>query len=310
MQQYMATIAGGRSSITNLPGKKKRKINWLSLIWITPAVILLLIFFIYPLINTIQLSFENADSTSFVGLKNYQTIFTNAGLLEVLRNNLLWLVVATTLTVGLGLIIAVLVDRVKIESIIKSALFVPMAISFVCAGVIWRLVYLYNPPGQPQGGLFNAILALFNVPAQVWLVNPAFNNFALILVYVWMWTGFCMVILSAGLKSIPDEIIEAARIDGASRFTLFRHITIPMVRPTIAVVAVTMIINILKIFDVIYVMTGGNYHTSVVAMEFYSQLFSFNNYGLASALAVILFLTITPVMYINIRRMRAEEAAR
>ena len=306
----MATIVEERASINPLPGNKKREINWGSLIWIAPAVILLLIFFIYPLIITIEYSFENSDSTIFVGLKNYQTIFTNANMLEVLRNNVLWLVVATALTVGLGLVIAVLVDRVKIESIIKSALFVPMAISFVCAGVIWRLVYLYNPPGQPQGGLFNALLALVHIPAQVWLINAAFNNFALILVYVWMWTGFCVVIISAGLKNIPDEIIEAAKMDGASRFTLFWRVTVPMVRPTIAVVAVTMVINILKIFDVIYVMTGGDYHTNVIAMEFYNQLFSFQNYGLGSALAVVLFLAITPIMYVNIRRIRAEEAAR
>jgi alpha-glucoside transport system permease protein len=296
--------------MVNLLKRRKRDIIWWSLLWIAPAVILLLIFFIYPLVMTIEFSFQNGDATRFVGLKNYQLIFTNPGMIEVLKNNLLWLVLGTVLTVGFGLVIAVLIDRVKIESIIKSALFVPMAISFVSAGVIWRLVYLYNPPDQPQGGLFNAILALFKIPAQVWLINPAFNNFALILVYTWMWTGFCMVIISAALKSIPDEIVEAAKIEGASRFTMFWYITIPMVRPTIAVVATTMIINILKIFDVVYVMTGGNYHTNVVGMEFYNQLFNFQNYGLASALAVLLFLVITPIMYINIRRMQAEEATR
>lgn len=305
----MATISEERTSMTNLPGSRKRNIGW-SLLWIAPAVILLLIFFIYPLLVTIEFSFQNADSTRFVGLRNYQIIFTNPGLIEVLRNNLLWLVLATVLTVGLGLVIAVLVDRVKIESIIKSAVFVPMAISFVSAGVIWRLIYLYNPPNQPQTGLFNAILSLFKVPPQFWLINPAINNFALILIYVWIWTGFCMVIISAGLKNVPDDIIEAAKIDGASRFTMFWYIIIPMVRPTIAVVATTMIINILKIFDVVYVTTGGNYHTNVVVMEFYNQLFGFQNYGLASALALLLFLVITPIMYVNIRRMRAEEAAR
>ena len=306
----MATIAEERVSKTNLLKKGKRDSIWWSLLWIAPAVILLLFFFIYPFIMTIVFSFQNADSTQFVGLKNYQTIFTDPGMIEVLRNNLLWLVLGTLLTVGLGLVIAALVNRVKIESIIKSALFVPMAISFVCAGVIWRLVYLYNPPDQSQGGLLNAILSLFKIPAQVWLINPALNNFALILVYAWMWTGFCMVIISAALKNIPDEIVEAAKIDGASRFSLFWYITIPMVWPTVAVVATTMIINILKIFDVVYVMTGGNYHTNVVGMEFYNQLFNIQNYGLASALAILLFLVITPVMYINIRRMRAERAAR
>ena len=306
----MATISEERASMTNLPRSRKRNTIWWSLLWIAPAVLLLLLFFIYPLVMTIEFSFQNADSTRFVGLKNYQFIFTNAAMIEVLRNNLLWLVLGTVLTVGLGLVIAVLIDRVKIESIIKSALFVPMAISFVCASVIWRLVYLYNPPDQPQGGLCNAILALFKLPPQVWLVNPAFNNFALILVYVWMWTGFCVVIISAALKNIPDEIVEAAKIDGANRFTMFWRVTIPLVRPTVAVVATTMVINILKIFDVVYVMTGGSYHTNVVGMEFYNQLFNFQNAGLASALAILLFLTITPIMYVNIRRMRAEETTR
>jgi alpha-glucoside transport system permease protein len=306
----MATISEEHASMTNLPRSRKRDTNWWFLLWIAPAGLLLLLFFIYPLIVTIVSSFQNADSARFVGLRNYQFIFTNASMIEVLRNNLLWLVLATVLAVGLGLVIAVLVDRVKIESIIKSALFVPMAVSFVCAGVIWRLVYLYNPPDQPQGGLLNAILAFFKLPPQVWLVNPALNNFALILVYVWMWTGFCVVIISAALKNIPDDIIEAAKIDGASRFTMFWRVTIPLVWPTVAVVATTMIINILKIFDIVYVMTGGSYHTNVIGMEFYNQLSTFQNEGLASALALILLLTVTPVMYFNIRRMRAEEAAR
>lgn len=306
----MTTLAEERVSMRNSLKRRKRDIIWRSLLWIAPAVILLLLFFIYPLIMTIAFSFQNADSSRFVGLKNYQVIFTNPGMVEVLRNNLLWLVLGTVLTVGLGLVVAALVDRVKIESIIKSALFVPMAISFVSAGVIWRLVYLYNTPDQPQSGLFNAILSLFKIPAQVWLINPAFNNFALILVYVWMWTGFCMVIISAALKNIPDDIIDAAKIDGASRFTMFRYITIPMVRPTVAVVAITMIINILKIFDIVYVMTNGNYHTDVIGTEFYNQLFNFQNYGLASALAILLFLAIMPVMYGNIRRILTEGRAK
>jgi alpha-glucoside transport system permease protein len=229
-------------------------------------------------------------------------------MLEVLRNNLLWLLLATLLTVGLGLIMAVLVDRVKIEGVIKSALFVPMAISFVSAGVIWRFVFIYEPANQTQIGLLNAILAFFKLPPQAWLINTSINNFALIGVYGWMWTGFCTVILSASLKGIPDEIVEAAKIDGAGRLTMFWCIMVPMIRPTLAVVATTMIINVLKIFDIVYVMTGGNYNTDVVGMEFYNQLFSIGNYGLASALAVLLLLTIIPVMYINIRRLRAEEA--
>lgn len=290
--------------------RRRRAAIWSSWIWIGPAVALVLLFFIYPLIQTVIYSFQNADSTKYVGFKNYARIFSDSNMLDVLKNNLIWLVVATLLTVGLGLIVAVLVDRVKIESIIKSALFIPMAISFVGAGIIWRFVYIFEPANQTQIGLLNAILAIFRIPPQAWLINQGVNNIALIAVYTWMWTGFCMVIISASLKGIPDEIIEAAKIDGAGRLTLFWRIMVPMIGPTLAVVATTMVINILKIFDVVYVMTGGNYKTDVVALEFYNQLFTFLNNGMASALAVLLLLTVIPIMYINIRRMRAEEAMR
>ncbi len=307
----MATMATQQHTAMTVPPRQRRRIfNWTALIWIAPAVILLIAFFVYPLISTIQLSFLDATSTTYVGLKNYQQVFTDPNLLNVLKNNLLWLVVATILTVGLGLVVAVLIDRVRIESIIKSALFIPMAISFVSAGVIWRFMYIYEPANQTQIGLLNAILAIFHIPPQAWTINESFNNFALIAVYVWMWTGFSMVIISAALKGIPDDVIEAAKIDGASRLTMFWRVTVPMIAPTLGVVTITMIINVLKIFDVVYVMTGGNYNTSVVAMEFYNELFNFGNYGLASALAVLLTIAILPVMYINIRRIRAEERTR
>lgn len=308
----MATVARERV-VANAPLRKhkgREGISWMALIWIAPAVILLLVFFIYPMINTVQWSFQNADSTEFVGLRNYQRIFTDQNMLEIIKNNLLWLVLATVLTVGLGLVVAVLVDRVKIESIIKSALFVPMAISFVGASIIWRFVYAYAPGDQSQIGLLNAVLGAFNIPPQAWLQNEAINNLALIVIYTWMWTGFSMVIISAALKGIPDDVIEAAKMDGAGRITMFWRITIPMIAPTLGVVTTTMIINILKIFDVVYVETGGNYHTNVVAMEFYNQLFNFGNYGLASALAILLTLCVIPVMVINIRRMRREERGR
>jgi len=279
------------------------RVAWL---WVGPAVVFVAVFLIYPVFNTIWLSFLDPTSTSFVGLKNYQTIFTNPNLLEVLRNNLIWLVLGTFLTVFLGLVIAVLVDRVRIESVAKAAIFIPMAISFVGAGVIWNLVYQYAPTGQPQIGLLDALLTRFGATPQAWLVNSPIDTFALILVYVWIWTGFCMVIISAALKSIPTEIVEAARMDGASEISIFFRITIPMISSTLTVVATTMVINLLKIFDIIYVMTGGNFHTNVIALAYYQELFSFNDFGVASALAVILLIVIIPIMYINIRRFRME----
>jgi len=285
-------------------------ISWSAWIWVGPALLLIGLFFIYPMIGTIVTSLESTDTlgnvTGFVGLKWYGKIFSDPSNLIVLRNNLLWLVVGTILTVGLGLIVAVLVDRVKIERVIKSALFVPMALSFVAAGVIWRFVYIYKPAGENQIGLLNAFLGLLHIPPQAWFVNEAINNFALIAIYVWMWTGFSMVILSAALKGIPDEIIEAAKMDGANRFTMFWRVMIPMIAPTITVVTITMVINILKIFDVVYVNTGGNYGTSVIAQEFYTQLFTNQNPGYGSAWAVVLTVLILPVLIINVRRIRAE----
>jgi len=310
----MATMAKERAAVTAPPRRSLEGISWSAWIWIAPALLLIGVFFIWPLIGTIVTSFESTDTlgnvTGFVGLKWYKDIFTDSSNLIVLRNNLLWLVLGTVLTVGLGLIIAVLVDRVKIERVIKSTLFIPMALSFVAAGVIWRFVYAYAPAGDTQYGLLNAFLGLFHIPPQAWFVNEAVNNFALIVIYVWMQTGFSMVILSAALKGIPDEIIEAAKIDGASRFALFWRVMIPMIAPTLTVVTITMVINILKIFDVVYVNTGGLYQTSVIAQEFYTQLLTNQNPSYGSAWAVVLTLLILPVMYINIRRIRAEEALR
>lgn len=286
---------------------RDRLIAWL---WVGPAIIFVGVFLVYPVLYTIWLSLQNSDSSRFVGLQNYAKIFSDSAMLEVLRNNILWIVLGTVFTVALGLIIAEIVDRVKIEVIAKSAIFIPMAISFVGAGVIWLFVYQYAPTGQTQVGLLNAILTRFGLPPQAWLINPAINNFALIAVYIWMWTGFCMVLLSAALKGVPADILEAARVDGANEFSIFLRIIVPMITPTIVVVATTMVINLLKIFDIVYVMTGGNFGTNVIGMAYYQQAFSFNNYGIAAGLAVVLLIAIIPIMLYNIRQFRAQEARR
>jgi alpha-glucoside transport system permease protein len=279
-------------------------------IWIGPALVLVLVFLVYPVFNTLYLSFFSADSSTFVGLKNYGLIFTNPNSLEALKNNLLWLVLGTVVTVALGLLIAVLVDRVRIESFAKATIFVPMALSFVAAGVIWKFVYQYAPQGQPQIGLYNAIITTFGGQPQALLINQPVNNLAMIVVYVWMWTGFCMVILSAALKGVPIEIMEAARMDGASEIAIFFRIIVPLISPTIAVVATTMVINLLKIFDIIYVMTGGFFGTNVVGVLYYQEIFNFNNFGVGSALAVLLLIVVIPIMIINLRRFRIQEAQR
>jgi alpha-glucoside transport system permease protein len=305
----MATMLAQETS-SSPPVRRRRTNSWSVWYWVAPALILELIFFVWPVINTIWLSFMNASSVSYVGLRNYARVFTDPALLEVLRNNLIWLVLGTALTVGLGLLIAVLIDRVKVEQAVKSALFLPMAISFVGAGVIWRLVFIYQPANQPQTGLLNAIVTFFGGQPQIWLQDPRFNTFAMIAIYTWMMTGFCLVIISAALKGIPDEILEAAKMDGAGRFTIFWRIMIPMISSTLTVVTITMIINLLKIFDVVYISGGQDYHASVVAVEFYEQLFINNNYGQGGALAVLLMIVIIPVMYFNIRQIRRQEQIR
>lgn len=288
---------------------RTRKITpWL---YITPAVFLLTFFLIYPSIYTTYISLFNYNSEKFVGIKNYLYCFTNEIMLTSFRNNALWVIVFVPLTVFLGLIIAVLVDRVKYEPIVKSLIFMPMAISFVGAGVIWKFVYDYRPASAAQTGILNAILAALNLEPLPWLIQkPWLNNLCLIIVGVWIWTGFCMVILSASYKSIPRELLEAARVDGANEFKIFWKIILPLMKPTLAVVATTMIINVLKVFDIVYVMTNGNFNTEVIANRMYKEMFIFRNYGRASAIAVILLVLIIPMIIINIQRFREQEAIR
>jgi len=286
----------------------KKITPWL---YISPAAFLLFFFLVYPSVNTVYISFLNYNSEIFMGIKNYLYCFTNEIMLNSFRNNALWVILFVPLTVSLGLIIAVLADRVKYESIVKSLIFMPMAISFVGAGVIWKFVYAYRPASAAQTGILNAIRSFFQLEPLPWLIiRPWLNNFCLIMVGVWIWTGFCMVILSASYKGIPRELLEAARVDGATEFKIFWKIILPLMKPTLAVVATTMTINVLKVFDIVYVMTNGNFNTEVVANRMYKEMFIFRNYGRASAIAVILLMLIIPMIIINIQRFREQEAIR
>jgi len=286
----------------------KKITPWL---YIAPAAFLLFFFLVYPSVNTVYISLFNYNSEIFMGIKNYFYCFTNEIMLDSFRNNALWVILFVPLTVSLGLVIAVLADRVKYESIVKSIIFMPMAISFVGAGVIWKFVYAYRPASAAQTGILNAIRSFFNLDPLPWLIiRPWLNNFCLIMVGVWIWTGFCMVILSASYKGIPRELLEAARVDGATEFKIFWKIILPLMQPTLAVVATTMTINVLKVFDIVYVMTNGNFNTEVVANRMYKEMFIFRNYGRASAIAVILLVLIIPMIMINIKRFREQEAIR
>jgi len=286
----------------------KKYTPWL---YILPAIFLLFFFLVYPSINTIYISFFNYNSEIWVGIKNYIYCFTNEIMLNSFKNNALWVILFVPLTVFLGLIIAILVDRVRYEALVKSIIFMPMAISFVGAGVIWKFVYAYRPASSAQTGLLNALRAALQLEPLPWLIiRPWLNNFCLIVVGVWIWTGFCMVILSASYKGIPRELLEAARVDGASEFKVFWRIILPLMEPTLAVVATTMTINVLKVFDIVYVMTNGNYNTEVIANRMYKEMFIFRNYGRASAIAVILLVLIIPMIVINIQRFREQEGMR
>jgi alpha-glucoside transport system permease protein len=292
------------------PDRRRGAIRpWL---WLLPALLFLFAFLIFPTILTILRSFQGAVAGAWVGLENYAWFFGSPDALIALRNSLLWVVFLTLFTVGLGLLIAVLVDRVRYESVAKSVIFVPLAISMTAAGVIWRFMFDYQSAGSAQTGTLNGILSAFHLGPISWLQVETFglNNIFLIIVMAWMWTGFAMVILSAALKGISAELLEAARVDGATEWKVFRYIVFPLLLPTIAVVSTTIVITALKAFDIVYVMTNGNFGTQVIASQMIKESFTFGNFGHGSALAVILLLAIIPIMGLNISRFRAQEALR
>jgi alpha-glucoside transport system permease protein len=294
--------------VTRLPFVWQPKVRpWL---WLLPALVILGFFLLYPAVDTFYLSLFDTTGKQYVGLQNYTYFFTTQGTLIALRNTAYWLIFLSIFTVALGLIFAVLFDRVKYEAAAKGILFLPMAISFTAASIIWKLQYDYQPPGAAQTGTLNQIITLLGGQPVAWMVDPRVNNLALNWVGIWMWTGFALVILSAGLKSIPGDIIEAARVDGANEWQILRSIMIPMMSTTIIVVGTTMVINALKIFDIIYVMTGGFYNTDVLAVHMYIEMFDNLQFGRASAVATLLLITIIPFMLINIRRFREQEAMR
>jgi len=224
-------------------------------------------------------------------------------------NNLKWIILMVTGTVSLGLLIALLADRVKYEALAKSLIFMPMAISFVGAGVIWKFVYDYGTE-QVQTGLLNAIITGFGGKPVAWMSTPNVNTIALIVVGIWIWTGFCMTILSAALKAVPSEIVEAARVDGAGEWLIFWRILVPIIWPTVIVVVTTMVINVLKVFDIVYVMTGGNFGSEVIANRMYTEMYKNFNSGRGTAVAVVLIFAIVPFMFANIKSFREQEARR
>ena len=288
--------------------------------YLLPALILMSVFIVYPTIGTIRLSLLDATSANSAAtsctagqpcwgiFENYRYALTNPDMLIALRNNALWLLLMVPGTIAGGLFFAILADRVRYESIAKAIVFMPTVISFIGAGIIWNFVYAYGTGGGPQVGLLNAIIVGLGGKPVTWLSDPVINNFSLMLVGVWLWAGFCMTILSAAIKGVSIEMLEAARVDGANEWQVFGQIMFPTIFPTIVVVTTTMAIIVLKIFDVVFVMTDGNFGTEVIANRMFSLIVT--NAGQSTAIAVILIILTIPIMIFNIQRFRKEEGAR
>lgn len=271
-------------------------------VFVLPAVALLGVYLVFPVVQTIRLSITE-DGGFF---DNYAYVFTDRNMRIALRNNLLWLAIGTSGSVVIGLLFAVLVDRVKREAFAKAFVFLPLAISAVGASVIWRFVYAWRPPGRDQIGMLNALWTSWgNDPVPFLQVMP-WNNLFLIVIMIWLQTGFAMVILSAALKAVPSELIEAGRIDGAGERQLFFRVVLPTIRGAVITVTTTIFIAILKVFDIVFVMTGGRFETEVIANRMFAEMFRFRNFGKASALAVILLVVVIPIMVVNIRNLRRQ----
>jgi alpha-glucoside transport system permease protein len=296
------------AGVRRLPHRVQPAVRpWL---WVGPALALVTVFLVYPSIVTFWISLLTPDGKRFVGLSNYAHVLTDSSVLIAIRNNIYWIVFYTLGVLIFGLILAVLADRVPYESPIKS-LFMPMAISFVAAGVIWKFMYAYQAPVLPQWGTLNAIwVSITRQDPIPWLISMNVNNFALIFVAVWIWTGFAMVITSAALKGIPMELLEASRVDGANELQVFGRIIVPLLMPTLTVIGTTLVIFALKAFDIVYVMTNGLYNTDVMARRMYGEMFTNQNFGRSGAIAVILLLAVVPVLVFNLRRFRFQEAIR
>jgi alpha-glucoside transport system permease protein len=281
-----------------------------------PALFLVTLGLIIPAITTINNSLTNQQflgqlNTKYIGLKNYTYAFTDPYTQQTILRTVLWLLIVPAVAVFVGLLVSLLIDRMRFSAVPKTMIFLPTAISFVGASVIWKYVYSYVTPSQPQTGLLSAVvMALGWKNPPNWLITAPLNTFLLMVIMIWIQAGFAMVVLGAALKSIPDEVIESARMDGASGVKLFRTIQVPMIRNTLVVVLTTVMITTLKVFDIVFTINNGNFNTDVLARQMYSDMFVTSQVGRGSALAVILFLAVLPLVFYNIRQLRREREIR
>jgi alpha-glucoside transport system permease protein len=293
-------------------GRGRAKERWQIFLFLFPALLLLLMGLIIPAIRTFVLSFYGPTGTEFVGLVNYEWLFTERNALIALRNTALWVLLAPIFSTAIGLIYAVLVDKTRGEAVAKTFIFLPMAISFVGASIIWSYVYAFRPTAADQTGLLNGIIVALGGESVQFLneSSGALNTFLLIIILIWIQAGFAMVILSAAIKGIPDDIVEAAKIDGTNAFQRFFFITLPSIRPALIVVLATITITTLKVFDIVRTVTGGNFDTSVIANEFYTQAFQQAQFGQGAALAIFLFVLVLPLVLYQIRVLRQTQEIR
>ncbi len=298
--------------VSLLPEKIYRKSSWAA--FLTPAAVLVILVLIAPLFQTVIWSFKSDNVKEWVGFKNYVDLFTDERFLGILLNNFLWVLVVPAITVASGTAAATLSNQVgpNRERIFKSLIFMPMAISFVAASTIWAYFYAYVPPGRPEIGLLNALIIAMGFDAQPWLTmdQGRLNSFLLMAVLVWLQVGYAMVVISAAIKNVPQETLEAAQLDGANAWQIFVSVILPQVWGTVMSVFVTILILVMKIFDIVLAMTRGNFTTSVLAFEWYKQFFENSNIGPASAVVTVLVLLIGPLMYLQIRTVQHQETLR
>ncbi|MCL7456752.1 sugar ABC transporter permease [Micromonospora echinofusca] len=301
-EQIIAASASGAP----LPRRRKPREGVFALFFLLPTLLLLTIGLVVPAIRTTLLSFMDANSNDWVGLRNYGWMFSEDSIVRVLINTLIWVLLVPLVATSFGLLYAVMVDKARFEAVAKSLIFLPMAISFVGASIIWKFVYAYRGDGQEQIGLLNQIVVSLGGEPKQWLLDSPLNTLLLIVIMVWIQAGFAMVVLSAAIKAIPADIVEAARLDGVTPWQMFWRITMPSIRPALIVVVVTLSIATLKVFDIVRTGTNGNYDTSVIANEMYNQAFRYGQNGQGSALAVFLFVLVIPIVIYQIRNIRQQ----
>lgn len=279
-----------------------------------PAILAISVYLIYPALVTIQYSFANDQTTAYIGFQNYIDLFQDPTFISALFNNLLWIIIVPAVTVVAGLLVAILADRLQPrgEKLSKTLIFLPMAISMVGAATIWRTIFDFQPAGTPQTGLLNAVTGIFGKDPVAWFQTGTLrlNSLLLMVILIWTQVGFAMVLLSSAIKAVPEDTVEAGRIDGAGERRIFASIIVPQIWGTVITVFITVLIGVMKVFDIVYVVTNGQFNTDVIGRRFYDELFTLRNNGYAATIVVILMIAVIPVLVYQVRHFRHEEAAR